>query len=196
MADDFKFCYKCGAELPEGSDYCPECGSPLNDSDVKRDQPEYVAQLVESKSNGLGAIPILMFVYGVIAIFGSIMFMMTGLLLDMIIQTLENMVEQGLISDSDYATFAALFTTMTAEVMKLVLIVEGLLLLLSGISALVSGRYASKLVKFKLCFTLCLLASLLPLGLLPFDVLMGIALPVVGFIICYKIYSSKDMFKD
>ena len=30
MSNDIKFCYKCGANIPEGSAFCPECGSRLD----------------------------------------------------------------------------------------------------------------------------------------------------------------------
>ena len=26
MGSEYNFCTRCGAELPKGSDYCPECG--------------------------------------------------------------------------------------------------------------------------------------------------------------------------
>ncbi|MBO4357174.1 MAG: zinc-ribbon domain-containing protein, partial [Candidatus Methanomethylophilaceae archaeon] len=26
MSDEMKFCYRCGANLPQGAEFCPECG--------------------------------------------------------------------------------------------------------------------------------------------------------------------------
>lgn len=66
MTDENKFCTACGAMLPEGAEFCPECGAGIGG----RSNPHAYAQgpgYPMQQRSGPPAVSILILVYGVIA---------------------------------------------------------------------------------------------------------------------------------
>jgi len=194
MADDFKFCYKCGVELPEGSDFCPECGNRV-DPTAAAGRTEYTATPVQEKKGNLGAVPIMVMIYGVLAIITAVFFAIVGLTLEALIQMIINAAEQGVIPEEQAEELLALISQITIGTLQLYMVICAAFMALSGILALVSGHYAGRMVKFKLCFASCVIASLLPamlITVMPFS----FVLTIVGLLMCYFIYSKRESFTD
>ena len=196
MADEVKFCYKCGASLPEGADFCPECGSSVRiDSDGTR--PEPTVRSTPNTRNDLGAIPILILLYGIFALVMALMAIISGAFFDTMLETLKSYVKSGLISQQDYDQIIEMLgatSEAAIEAIKIRLIVEGLVFALSGVAALVSSRFCGKLENYKMAFTLCIVASALTIALVFLGDIFGLLLAIVGFIICYLIYQNKYKF--
>jgi hypothetical protein len=180
MADQVKFCYKCGRELPEGSEFCPECGSSIH-SDGEPQRAEYTARpTAQSKGRDLGIIPVLMIVYGVFAIIVGILLIIFGMNLNHILDMLEDLAQQG----GYESEIAAIRETLLATNFTF----SAIMMLLSGIFAIISYTTASKMEKFQQTIAFCALASVMPLLTLDF------LLAIIGFIITLIIYTRRQDF--
>ena len=188
MSDEIKFCYKCGANIPEGSDFCPECGASLN-RDVNR--TEYTAVPSNSAKKGdAGFAPILIMIYGIIAIIAGIIVIAFGMSIDSFLDMMAQAVADGIISDDDYEIILSLMRGINMMTCTLL----GILMISSGIFALISGIWSSSLKNWKLSVVFCGVASILPIFSITIDPLSAIILPIVGFLMTYLLYQKKDIF--
>ena len=194
--DEVKFCYKCGASLPEGADFCPECGTSMK-MDGTAVHNENTSRPVHGPKKDLGPVPILIMVYGILAIICALIVLISGVFLDSFLKTLNEMVKEGVITEADYQNFLktlGLVSEAAINAMKLQMIIEGILMAISGIAAIVSSANCGKMQNFKIAFGACVLASALPLLSIIFLDITGVIAAVVGFVMCYLIYQKKDMF--
>jgi len=194
--DEVKFCYKCGASLPEGADFCPECGTSMK-MDGTAVHNENTSRPVYGPKKDLGPVPILIMVYGILAIICALIVLISGVFLDSFLKTLNEMVKEGVITEADYQNFLktlGLVSEAAINAMKLQMIIEGILMAISGIAAIVSSANCGKMQNFKIAFGACVLASALPLLSIIFLDITGVIAAVVGFVMCYLIYQKKDMF--
>ena len=196
MTDEVKFCYKCGASLPEGADFCPECGASVK-ADNSDGRAEYTARPVSSRKSDLGAIPALILVYGILAIIGAFFIAMTGAFLDNMLDMFNEYVKQGVITQEEYdqlLSMLGLTSEAAISAVKFRFILEGIVLGLSGITAIISSRFCGKMENFQAAFTLCLVSSGLTVIMIFLGDLTGLFLAVVGFVMSFLIYQSKDKF--
>jgi hypothetical protein len=77
---------------------------------------------------------------------------------------------------------------------RLQIIITGVLMIISGISAIVSSNFCGKMQNFKTAFGACVLAAALPLLSLIFLDVTGLIVAAIGFVMCYLIYQKKDLF--
>ncbi len=194
--DEIRFCYKCGASLPEGSDFCPECGASIRNNGTTQ-RTETAARPASGLKKDLGAIPILIMVYGILAIIGALLTLLVGASLETMIDTFREFVKEGVISQDEFdqlMSMLGLVDEAAIQAVKTKFITEGAILALSGILALVSANFCSKLQNFKAALTCCMVASGVTLFMMVFLDPTGIILAIVGFIISYLIYQKKDLF--
>ncbi len=190
---DIRYCYKCGAEVPTGSSFCPECGASISDFDQGA-EAEYTAAPTRRVKDDLGAIPLLLLVYGIIAIIGAIFLILIGMSFNLILETLQQMVQEGAMTQDEYNDFISLFGTLTTETLMIYCTAQGVILVISGILAIISGHYAGKQENYKACMVCCAVAAIITIFIIPFDIIIGIILPVVGLIVTYMIIKDKDKF--
>ena len=196
MDDEFKFCYKCGAELPEGSDFCPECGASINRSINDQNNTEYTARPANSSGN-LGVFSVLILVYGILAIIGAVFTIIVGMSINSLLQSFMDMINSGLIPEEYQEIFEeamAAIQSMTTESLMFTFTFIGIVLIISGILAIIAGHYAGNRTNYKAALVLCLVAAGITFLLLPFDIITGIILPIVGLFMSYEIYRNKDEF--
>ncbi|MBR1452035.1 MAG: hypothetical protein IJ592_00870 [Candidatus Methanomethylophilaceae archaeon] len=112
MTDEVKFCYKCGASLPNGAGFCPECGASLR-ADGENVVPERTVRTAPTRQDSLGAIPVLILVYGIFALIVAFFAFMSGVMLDTMLDMLKDYAERGLISQDDYNQFLELIGATT-----------------------------------------------------------------------------------
>ena len=196
MTDEVKFCYKCGASLPDGADFCPECGASVN-ADGERAVPDSAGRTATVRQDSLGAIPVLILVYGIFALIVAFFAFMSGVMLDTMLDMLKDYAERGLISQDDYNQFLELIGATTEAgktALKTNLIIEGIIFALSGIAAIVSSHFCGKLKNYQIAFYMCIAASALTLVIVFIGDISGLLLAVVGFVMCYLIYQNKYKF--
>ncbi len=190
MSDEMKFCYRCGANLPQGAEFCPECGYRLGENPSAEPRAEYTATRVDNASMKIGMAPTLIMIYGIISIIGGIFTILLGMSIDSMLDILKEMYEEGSITEADYDNMVALFKQLNMIACTAI----GVIHITSGILAIISSTWASKLVKWKGSVVLCGVAALLPAFEFIFDPFMAVALPVVGFLMTYLIYQKRDLF--
>ena len=189
MSDEKKFCYHCGANLPQGSVYCPECGSPVDDSEPQR--AEYTAQPVnQGPSTSSGAVPVLILIYGIISIIGGLLVILFGMSIDSIMDMMKEAYEAGTISEADYNNIINALKAINMMACTII----GVIQISSGILAVIAGSWSNNLKNWKNSVILCGVAAILPAFTFPFDPVTAVILPVVGLIMTYLIYQMRDKF--
>ena len=100
---------------------------------------------------------------------------------------------------NEVADDSGLYFGLTMAQTETALLFTGVFLLLSGLCAIVSGYLANKMVQYRLCLILCVLACVLPLfmaiGLVNM-IIWGIILLLIGAAMAYRIYSCADGFSS
>ncbi len=194
-----KYCFKCGAELPEPSDFCPECGANLTGKEEPQ-RAEYTARPTQEPPKGdMGIIPILIMVYGVLAIVAGIFMIMVGMSIDSIITIAREYAES---MDPQTRTEILAVIEVLAQLNMIYFTAIAILMMLSGIFALVAGHLAGKVSSWKTALVCCLVASLVPLFSIPLDMsfhvsgsMIGtILISAIGLLMTYFIYAAKDKF--
>ena len=194
MSDEFKFCYHCGANLPDGSAFCPECGAKLDVESMPAANISRPAPTTSGK-NPLSPFPILILIYGILAIIGGLVSLLFAISIDSLLETLDEMVKAGQI---DQAAYDELYNAINSFFVspQVAFSWMGCILLASGILATLAGVKSSDLKEWKISVSCCAAAAALPLLLLPFDILNAILLPLVGFLMTYMLYKNKDKFNS
>ena len=195
MTDEEKFCFKCGAMLPDGADFCPECGASLR-AEGERTVPEPEVRTAV-RSDSLGAIPALILIYGIFALIVAFFYIISGIMLDSLLDMFKDYAERGIISMDDYNQFLEMIGAATEEgrsTLKLNLTIEGILFAVSGIAAVVSSRYCGKLENYKRAFYLCFAATILVAAQVFLGDITGLILAAVGLVMCYLLYRNREKF--
>ena len=177
-----KHCVRCGQPLPAGSEYCPTCGAALDGTAYDRSQDFYRDRVgFGRKEVDMGKTPTLILLYGVIAT-----------LIGIVITAESGSVESIW---NEVADDSGLYFGLTMAQTETALLFTGVFLLLSGLCAIVSGYLANKMVQYRLCLILCVLACVLPLfmaiGLVNM-IIWGIILLLIGAAMAYRIYSCAE----
>ena len=149
------------------------------------------------KSGGLGAIPALILIYGIFALIIAFFAIITGIMLDTVLDTFKDYAERGIISMDDYNQFLEMIGAATEEgrsTLKLNLTIEGILFAVSGIAAVVSSRYCGKLENYKRAFYLCFAATILVAAQVFLGDITGLILAAVGLVMCYLLYRNREKF--
>ncbi len=189
MSGENKFCVKCGANLPEGSAFCPECGASVGNND-NASRAEYTAAPTYNEKKDLGAIPLLIRIYGVVAVLGSIMILLMGSMTDSLVEMIKIAAEQGAIDPSEAEIAITFLTSLSISFFAMISIP----LLLSGIFAIISSIYAYKLDKWRNAVTFCGIAALLPVMFFLLFPVMSLILTAVGLLMTYMLYQDRSQF--
>ncbi len=188
MSNDIKFCYKCGANIPEGSAFCPECGSRLDGSEDTR--TEFTARPV--RADALGPLPILIKIYMFIAPILAILVILTCLSAKAIIDMLQAYVDSGAIPQEYYDMLKAalaMYVPVYCAIVSIVLFVSALL-------ARKTSKCVDELKDWNSAVTYCAAASAVLLLAVWFDILTFGFLAVAGFLMTYLLYSHKQDFSS
>lgn len=183
-----KFCTACGAMLPDGATFCPQCGRSLDGSaptgGYGYDPWSRDPRAAQAKTGPSFAILIL--IYGLFAIFGGVF---SGITLGTLDQasfdaTVEMLEEYGL----DMSGWTLSMVHEWAIGMYI--------LAVSGVAAVISYYYCRKAENWKYAVAFCGIASVLTLGMAVAGFSDGLILCPIGLIITYLVYARRDTFKS
>jgi hypothetical protein len=172
MAIDNSFCTHCGAVIPEGSKFCPDCGTSIDGS-----ENPYAYESHQSTPGGLDSTRILILIYGVIATIFGLLAVLGSMMLT------SEMWEQAM--EMYGTTF-----DMDLDALKMSALIEGIIIIASGICAILSSYCIKNGNVFPAAMILCLIASALSLVLFP----LGIITLAVGLYMTYRIYSFRGAY--
>ncbi len=183
--NDNDYCMKCGARLPEGSEYCPECGASRDGSPYKKQvETVYVdRQGYGRRPDTLGRTPAIILTYGILAtLFGLLMFLGMSTI-ESTWDTLAD--EEGLYMGVTMAEFKSMATLCGAA------------FLVSGICAMLCAILAKRRQMFMVCLILCIVASVSLLLMAAADTgsaVLAVILMLIGLLMANRIYSNRDSF--
>ena len=186
MVSEYSFCTRCGAELPPGSMYCPECGKSFADG------PE--RNVYRYSPNPLTFFLILLGAYAIISI-------VEGIFVTMFNDAFMSNVK--IIYGTDIDKYLSEIGVDSFEQLEDIMYKEGFVTLASGILAAATFILCMKLRCWKVAVTLCLMASfILPVSL-PFmpmkmihnELITLILQVLVGLMVTRGIIRSKTAFK-
>lgn len=179
MNDERKFCTSCGAMLPAGAEFCPECGA-----GVGGNARSYAGRTYANTSGRIPGVNIakpLLLIYGVLAIIMAVTFLYNGYILD----------------EALYNEIVDMYLDMGVQMPpwddfnKTQMMVAGAFMLTSAVIALMSYWFCKNRGPKRNAVVSCAVASLLVLGVM--DVTAVIML-VIGFIVTYMIYKDDASF--
>lgn len=186
MEAEKRYCLRCGEEIPAGSEYCPTCGAALDGTAYDRSESFYRDKTgFGRKESDLGAVPKLMLVYGILAVIVAIVVAFAYTQLD------------G--SWADIAGEDGTYMGMSLDQTSTALMFVAVTMVISGICALAGGHFADRQRNYRLCFALCVVASVVPLFMalgLSALIVWGIILCVIGLIIANRIRNCADGFES
>ncbi|MDO5862196.1 MAG: zinc ribbon domain-containing protein [Thermoplasmata archaeon] len=179
-----KFCTRCGAMLPDGAAFCPDCGANIDGS----------APAGHGYGEGYGYQPaprvpwfmVLVILYGVLATIGGLMAGCTYAAMDEayyndMIQMMSDM------TGMDYSTLLPAWS----DSMHILMTVSMFAIGASGIAAIAS-YVLFKRGDVQKSIILCGAASVLTLVVCAVSPFEGIAMFVIGAVITYMLYSARD----
>lgn len=179
MNDDKRFCTACGALLPAGATFCPECGAGTDGSSnpyAGRAQPYRAPQ-----SQGGSIAKTLLLVYGVLAIVMAIAFLYNGIVLN----------------EAMYNEMMQMYWDMGIEMpawddfIKTQMMAAGAFMIMSALAALASYWFCKKRGPKKNAVMSCAIASVLVLGMM--DV-TAIIMLIIGCLVTYMLYKDNTGF--
>jgi uncharacterized membrane protein HdeD (DUF308 family) len=174
MDEKYGFCIKCGQELPEGSEFCPECGQRVGGYINDRQE--------NSKGNSvnLNTITILIFIYAAFAILVGLFCVYIAMESTVLLEMMKEMAPEEYQQLIDMG--------VTAEMLSTIYAFPAFFMTASGILALISGMFVNKKTNNQWAFILCLLASILS-----FPLIITI---IVGLIVSFKIREAQPQFSS
>jgi uncharacterized membrane protein HdeD (DUF308 family) len=194
MTTEPKYCTKCGAAIPSSAGFCPECGASQDTGDSSS-RIEYTAAPASQKKKGdLGVLPIIMIVYGILAVVAAIFIISMGMAIDSVLAMLKEMVDSGQISQSDYDQYVQILSVFAITANKMSATAVGIAMALSGIFSVIAGMKADKMESWKITLALTLVAVLILMFAAPFMPVLSIILMILGLIVTFFIYRAKDQF--
>ncbi len=202
MTEDTKaFCTKCGASIPPDSQFCSECGNPVDRPDMMYSQgsgysgnsgyPGYstdsygMSNLIKARAERrLTFVNILLIGYVIMGILSAIL----GFSYDSILRVIESdpaLID--MISPEDYDMLVSL---------KDVMFVIGVVFLISALSVLVSLILSIMKRMHMAAVAACAIGSLVTVTMLLFGVMDGVFLVLIGLAVTYLLYTTKPAFID
>ncbi len=176
--DNGRFCTRCGASIPQGSSFCPECGSPI-DGGVN---PHMNQGRYSPVNDPMDANWMFILVYGILAtVYGL---MMLGI---------PSAIDQAM-WDEIISQYGDIFAGMTYEAVMSSMYLGACFAIPSGVAAIISGYLCRIRSMWIVTIVLCALASVLAFGY--GGVLLGTILFLVGMLMTYRVYRSKQYFKS
>ena len=191
---DTVFCTRCGAKMAPDAVYCPECGAQMAVIPQRTTEEYFDMHAPRKQSEMMKWVKILLFVYAGISIL--IGFMLAGLGGWSI-----NVLEQ---TDPEYTKSLLESFGMTKSQYVDYCTTVGIISLVSGALALISGIMCVKRRYNKVAISICVVASLIcfaqlfftPSSSIASDVLSCAISAIIGCIVAYLIYKVKDEFDD
>lgn len=179
-----RHCVRCGEPIPAGSEYCPTCGAALDGTPYNRVETFYSDRVGFGKGDDtLGNTPKLIMIYGVLAVIVGIVSLAAYASLPG---------RWDALADANGLCYGmSLAQTQTATMYM------GVFLLISGITALVSGYLSGKRSMYIVSLVLCIIAAVAPLGmclgLVPL-IVWGIILCLIGLLMVSRIRDNRKFF--
>jgi len=179
MEDKYNFCVKCGRELPDDAEFCPECGAVIGGNHEHRD---FSHQMSASISDGNGTMmTVLIFVYVLFAFYMAYEFFFIGLNPEWVIENTAQMYES-------FPELEAAVLSLNPEVLTYMGFALGGLYAASGVMAAITGILWSTKSRFKVAYYSCLAASVLSFA--------TVITVVVGIVISMKIKEKQYLFNN
>ena len=150
MGSEYNFCTRCGAEMPKGSDYCPECGMCY---------VEGTDRMVKNVAHN----PMMFFIVlmGLYALFSIVEGLYVILFNDVFLSSIET------VAGTDLETYLAKIGVDSVDQFKDILFKEAIVSIVSGSLTVVATILCLKLRYWKLACILCFAATLaIPASLL------------------------------
>lgn len=183
MESENRFCVACGAMLPDGAEFCPSCGANVRNGGnphISGPQPQYVR--TGTWNSGKPKMTVLILAYGILATLMGLLFLVMGSSIT------EELYQEILSMGFPY--------DMTMDQFVQLVLITGAVFLVSGLLALASYVFCNKKGPKKYAVTLCLLASLVPLGTLAVQDVTGIFLFIIGALVTFMLYNDRNGFES
>lgn len=192
MNDENNFCVSCGAKLPEGATFCPECGMSLNGDAPSRGPSDM--RTAGPVKGGSAVIPIFILLYGIFGLIVGVIALVEAVAIDQAMyQALIDSLNQAFI---DSGMDPVQILPEWSDTTKLLMIVAAVFGTLSPLAAIGSYYYCYKTGPRKTAVQLCLASTVLILGLCVFIDYAYCAIPcfIIGAIMTYVLKNSSDVF--
>lgn len=190
MSEENRFCTACGASLPEGSVYCPECGRPVGGGAnpyAAGPAPGYREPAMGRKSST----PLFILLYGAFGLVFGLLTLSDGI-------TINEQVYNEMLDYVTQITGMDASSVMPAwsDSMKTQMIVSGAFMVASPVCALLSYYFCWRNGPWKNAIVLCVLADVLVLGVCAYFEYIVIALPlfVIGLFVTFRLYNERPRF--
>ena len=187
MTDENRFCTACGARLPEGSIYCPECGRPVDGGqNPYAADPGWDRGMVQRRKS---SIPVFLLLYGIFGLIVSL-YMLSfayGLNEEVYNQFLQNAEEM---IGSDVSPMMPPWE----DSLRTMMLAASVFGIISPVLALVSYYFCWKGGPWKNAIILCGLSSVLILGTCIASSMEGLILFLIGMFVTFMLYRDKDTF--
>lgn len=186
MEENYGFCPKCGANLPEGAEYCPQCGKPFVD-DPRRELR------MRAGMNPLIFFIILLAAYTVMSIFEGIY---ATLFNDMFMDSFK------LVYGSDIDNYLARSGLDSIDQFADLMFKEGIVSIIGGAITAIVLLLCIRRRFWKVAFALCIIASFevlislafMPTKMIGSEILTLILQTAVGLLVARGIYMSRRLF--
>lgn len=191
MTEENRFCVVCGANLPEGSMFCPDCGASVSGDAPSRSFSRNVAGPVKG---GSAIVPVFILVYGAIGLIIGLLELADSIVIDQAsYQAIIDNINKAMI---DYGMDPVQILPEWTDSTKLLLITSAVFGTLSPLAALGSYYFCYKTGPKKKAVQLCIAATVLILGLCAFSIYLTFAIPcfIIGAIMSYLLNNSSDVF--
>lgn len=190
MSENDRFCTACGARLPEGSLFCPECGRSV-DGGENPYAGAYAGYDDRSRVQRKSSVPIFIILYGIFGLIvgASMLSFCVGLneaSYNELLQTAGDMM------GSDVTGMMPAWS----ESLKNMLVATCVFGTVSPICALVSYVFCWRNGPWKYALAFCALADVLILGMCLTDVITAVILFIIGLIVTYKLYTDRETFSS
>lgn len=189
MTEEHKFCTGCGANLPEGAQFCPECGKGVNGS--TNPYQTYGGPNQYGQPVGKSTIPTFILFYGVAGlVYGLIMLVESASLSEEYWNEMIEMISN--ISGID----ASQYFPVWSDSIRTTMIVSSIFGTVSPLCALVSYYFCWKNGPWKNAMIFCGLATalILGIGIATQFLWTGVLLFIIGLYVTYRLYLDKDRY--
>lgn len=180
MTEENRFCVRCGARLPEGAEFCPECGASVGGGGNP-----YVSQqpYQPRQSTAMPRMTTYILIYGVLAVIFGLISLYTG-------ATLNEADWNSMIDMYEEMGFAGVLPAWD-DFFRTQMLVAGACMVLSGACAFAGYWFCRQRGPRMYVVVACAVASVLTLGMM--DV-TSVILLIVGLFVTYMVYTDKTGF--